>query len=59
MSKTKHKYKYEYDGWIDEYETEDNKKKDKKKQRRMNRALKTRNIDEILKIYNDGYDGNN
>jgi hypothetical protein len=51
MSKTKHKYNNEDDYGSDEAPRRNS---DRIKQKRLDRALKTKNIDELLQLDDDG-----
>jgi hypothetical protein len=51
MSKTKHKYKVEDDYDDDGQSTKSNT--DRHKQKRLNRALKTKNINELMELDDD------
>lgn len=55
MSKTRHKYNNDDDYALDGG-TILRKEQDRRKQKRIERALRTKNIDELEQIENDGYD---
>lgn len=53
MSKTKHKYNVEEEYGLDG-EDSSRKEQDRHKQKRIERALKTKNIDELVNLEDEG-----